>query len=38
MKQLLGNYEKRLCVVVCDEVGRRYNTNVLTELRIDEYL
>ena len=38
IKQVLMNYEKRLCVIVCDELGKRYNTNVFSTLKIDEYL
>ena len=32
MEQVLLNYEKRLCVIVCDELGKRYNTNVFITL------
>ena len=38
MEQVLLNYEKRLCVIVCDELGKRYNTNVFIALKIEEYL
>ena len=38
IKQVLMNYEKRLCVIVCDELGKRYNTNVFIALKIEEYL
>ena len=38
IKQVLLNYEKRLCVIVCDELGKRYNTNVFIALKIEEYL
>ena len=38
IKQVLMNYEKRLCVIVCDELGKRYNTNVFSTLKIEEYL
>ena len=38
IKQVLMNYEKRLCVIVCDELGKRYNTNVFSTLKIDEYI
>ena len=38
IKQVLLNYEKRLCVIVCDELGKRYNTNVFSTLKIEEYL
>ena len=38
IKQVLMNYEKRLCVIVCDELGKRYNTNVFSTLKIDKYL
>ena len=38
IKQVLMNYEKRLCVIVCDELGKKYNTNVFSTLKIDEYL
>ena len=32
VKLLLENYEKRLCMIVCDEVGKKYNTNVFNDL------
>ena len=32
VKHLLENYEKRLCMMVCDEVGKKYNTNVFNDL------
>ena len=38
IKQVLLNYEKRLCVIVCDELGKKYNTNVFSTLKIEEYL
>ena len=38
MEQVLLNYEKRLCVIVCDELGKKYNTNVFIALKIEEYL
>ena len=38
IKQVLLNYEKRLCVIVCDELGKKYNTNVFSTLKIDKYL
>ena len=38
VKRVLLGFEKRLCVIVCDEVGRRFSTNVFSELRIDKYL
>ena len=38
IKQVLLNYEKRLCVIVCDELGKRYNTNVFSTLKMEEYL
>ena len=38
IKQVLLNYEKRLCVIVCDELGKKYNTNVFSALNIEDYL
>ena len=38
MEQVLKNYEKRLCVIVCDELGKKYNTNVFSVLKIEDYL
>ena len=38
IKQVLMNYEKRLCVIVCDELGKKYYTNVFIALQIDRYL
>ena len=38
IKQVLLNYEKRLCVIVCDELGKRCNTNVFIALKIQEYM
>ena len=32
MKKLLMNYEKRLCVIVCDDLSRQQNTNVYLDL------
>ena len=38
IKQVLMNYEKRLCVIVCDELGKKYDTNVFSALNIEDYL
>ena len=38
MEQVLLNYEKRIYVIVCDELGKKYNTNVFSTLKIEEYL
>ena len=35
---MLMNYEKRLCVIVCDELGKKYDTNVFSALNIEDYL
>ena len=29
---LLKNYEKRLCLITCDELGKKYITNVFNHL------
>ena len=38
IKQLLKKYEKRLCIIVSDELGKRYRKNVFNDLRINDYL
>ena len=38
IKQVLMNYEKRVCMIVCDEIGKRNNTNVFGVLKIWDYL
>ena len=38
IKQVLINFEKRLCLITCDELGKKYNTNVFSELKIEDYL
>ena len=38
VKQVLHNFDKRVCRIVCDELGKKYYSNVFNVLRIDEYL
>ena len=38
VRSATNGFEKRLCLIVADELGRRYNTIIFLDLRIWDYL